>query len=93
MDVLLCCAELCTNCDELCTNGRSVLMRRQRVAQFTNGQMCRLTEQVVFLEPYTTAANNRWTSPQLDDDVAVGLTCGPGLQPGFHYNDFMIMIA
>lgn len=30
--------------------------------------MCALTEQVVFTEPYITAANNRWTSPQLDDD-------------------------
>ncbi len=30
--------------------------------------MCALTEQVVFTEPYIKAANNRWTSPQLDQD-------------------------
>lgn len=33
-----------------------------------NADMCALTEQVVFTEPYTVADNNRWTSPQLDDD-------------------------
>jgi 5-methylthioribose kinase len=34
----------------------------------TNTEMCALTEQVVFTEPYITAPNNRWTSPQLDAD-------------------------
>jgi 5-methylthioribose kinase len=34
----------------------------------TNREMCALTEQVVFLEPYMEAPNNRWTSPQLDND-------------------------
>lgn len=34
----------------------------------TNVEMCALTEQVVFTEPYITADNNRWTSPQLDGD-------------------------
>jgi 5-methylthioribose kinase len=33
-----------------------------------NREMCELTEQVVFTEPYITADNNRWTSPQLDED-------------------------
>lgn len=33
-----------------------------------NIEMCALTEQVVFTEPYVTAENNRWTSPQLDDE-------------------------
>ena len=33
-----------------------------------NSEMCALTEQVVFTEPYMEAANNRWTSPQLDED-------------------------
>jgi 5-methylthioribose kinase len=32
-----------------------------------NTEMCALTEQVVFTEPYIVASNNRWTSPQLDD--------------------------
>ncbi|KXZ55583.1 hypothetical protein GPECTOR_2g1133 [Gonium pectorale] len=43
---------------------------RQKIAQFTNDEMCRLTEQVILTEPYITAKNNRWTSPQLDADVA-----------------------
>jgi 5-methylthioribose kinase len=33
-----------------------------------NRDMCALTEQVVFTEPYIEAPNNRWTSPQLDDE-------------------------
>ncbi|GKY94808.1 hypothetical protein MPSEU_000446000 [Mayamaea pseudoterrestris] len=33
-----------------------------------NSEMCALTEQVIFTEPYIEASNNRWTSPQLDDD-------------------------
>jgi len=33
-----------------------------------NSDMCALTEQVVFTEPYMEASNNRWTSPQLDAD-------------------------
>jgi len=33
-----------------------------------NADMCELTEQVVFTEPYIEAPNNRWTSPQLDQD-------------------------
>jgi 5-methylthioribose kinase len=36
----------------------------------TNSEMCALTEQVIFTEPYITAKNNRWTSPQLDADKA-----------------------
>jgi len=30
--------------------------------------MCALTEQVVFTEPYISSPNNRWTTPQLDDE-------------------------
>lgn len=33
-----------------------------------NSEMCALTEQVVFTEPYIDSNNNRWTTPQLDDD-------------------------
>lgn len=43
---------------------------RHKQAHYTNNEMCRLTEQVIFTEPYCTAKNNRWTSPQLDADVA-----------------------
>jgi 5-methylthioribose kinase len=34
----------------------------------TNWEMCALTEQVIFTEPYITAPNNHWTTPQLDED-------------------------
>ncbi|GFR48766.1 hypothetical protein Agub_g10587 [Astrephomene gubernaculifera] len=43
---------------------------RSKVARFSNDAMCRLTEQVIFTEPLMAAKNNRWTSPQLDADVA-----------------------
>lgn len=35
-------------------------------SQYVNTEMCRLTEQVVFTEPYFAASNNHWTTPQLD---------------------------
>ena len=31
--------------------------------------MCRLTEQVVFSDPYKVSEYNRWTSPYLDHDA------------------------
>ncbi|MEW5315725.1 MAG: hypothetical protein WDW38_007132 [Sanguina aurantia] len=42
---------------------------RHQAARFSNVEMCALTEQVIFTEPYFDAANNHWTSPQLDADV------------------------
>jgi hypothetical protein len=40
-----------------------------QVAKFSNTELCSLTEQVIFSEPYAEAANNHWTSPQLDAQV------------------------
>jgi 5-methylthioribose kinase len=37
------------------------------VARFENVDICRLTEQVIFTDPYYSAPVNRHTSPQLDD--------------------------
>lgn len=34
-----------------------------------NVEMCRLTEQVVFSDPYRVSKFNRWTSPYLDKDA------------------------
>jgi 5-methylthioribose kinase len=31
-----------------------------------NTALCKITEDLIFTEPYMIAANNRWTSPQLD---------------------------
>lgn len=40
------------------------------VAHFCgNIEMCRLTEQVIFTEPYMNAANNRWSTPHLNTDA------------------------
>jgi 5-methylthioribose kinase len=36
-------------------------------AKYQNTEMCRLTEQVIFTDPYFNAPHNRHTSPQLDD--------------------------
>ncbi|KAK3280797.1 hypothetical protein CYMTET_11376, partial [Cymbomonas tetramitiformis] len=44
---------------------------RAEVKKYTgNVAMCELTEQVIFTEPYIIAANNHWTTPQLDDEAA-----------------------
>jgi 5-methylthioribose kinase len=43
---------------------------RSLVGRFTNNEMCRLTEQVIFTDPYNPNAQyNRHTSPQLDGEV------------------------
>lgn len=34
-----------------------------------NVELCRLTEQVVFSDPYKISEFNRWTSPYLDSDA------------------------
>ena len=41
------------------------------VAAFAgNTALCKITEDLIFTEPYTIAENNRWTSPQLDPYAA-----------------------
>ena len=45
-------------------------LRKARQAFGQNEDMCALTEQVIFTEPYAKADNNHWTSPQLDDAAA-----------------------
>ncbi len=41
--------------------------KKALVAEFAgNDALCRITEDLIFTEPYTIAENNRWTSPQLD---------------------------
>jgi len=40
------------------------------VAEFCgNVELCRLTEQVVFSDPYKISEHNRWTAPYLDSDA------------------------
>ncbi|URE18168.1 methylthioribose kinase [Musa troglodytarum] len=48
----------------------ATLEHRHAVAEFCgNAELCRLTEQVVFSDPYMVSQYNRWTSPHLDHDV------------------------
>jgi 5-methylthioribose kinase len=42
-------------------------VRKQVEFWSKNSEMCALTEQVVFTEPYMESSNNRWTKPFLDD--------------------------
>ncbi len=35
-----------------------------------NIELCKITEDLVFTDPYRISPGNRWTSPQLDDDAA-----------------------
>eukprot|EP00897_Mesotaenium_endlicherianum_P008927 jgi/Mesen1/8062/ME000432S07348 len=47
-----------------------IATHRAAVAKFCgNMELCRLSEQVIFTDPYHAAPINRWTSPQLDDDA------------------------
>ncbi|XP_047325764.1 methylthioribose kinase [Impatiens glandulifera] len=49
----------------------TTLEHRKEVAEFCgNVELCRLTEQVVFSDPYKVSEYNRWTSPYLDEDAA-----------------------
>lgn len=57
---------------------------RQQVARFQNDAMNRLTEQVIFTDPYYAAPPNRHTSPHLDH-VASGLRQDPHAKAAMVY--------
>ena len=42
---------------------------REQISEFENNEMCRLTEQVIFTDPYFAAQFNKHTSPQLDAEA------------------------
>ena len=45
--------------------------KKELVGAFAgNAALCKITEDLIFTEPYTIAENNRWTSPQLDPYAA-----------------------
>ena len=51
--------------------GMGAAEKKARVALFCgNAALCKISEDVIFTEPYTVCDNNRWTSPQLDDIAA-----------------------
>ena len=42
--------------------------KKEQMARFAaNTALCKITEDLIFTEPYMVHENNRWTSPQLDD--------------------------
>jgi 5-methylthioribose kinase len=46
-------------------------IKKARVATFCgNIQLCRISEDLIFTDPYMIHERNRWTSPQLDDAAA-----------------------
>ncbi|PNY02767.1 methylthioribose kinase [Trifolium pratense] len=49
---------------------RSTTDHKRDVAEFCgNVELCRLTEQVIFSDPYKVSEHNHWTSPYLDRDA------------------------
>ena len=45
--------------------------KKTRIAAFAgNSALCKITEDLIFTDPYRVSSNNRWTSPQLDDIAA-----------------------
>ncbi|KAJ9175238.1 hypothetical protein P3X46_013812 [Hevea brasiliensis] len=49
---------------------RTTTEHKRDVAEFCgNVELCRLTEQVVFSDPYKVSQYNHWTSPYLDQDA------------------------
>jgi len=43
---------------------------RRQIVEFENTEMCRLTEQLIFTDPYYKAEFNKHTRPELDEDAA-----------------------
>lgn len=51
--------------------GMDAAEKKARVALFCgNTALCKITEDLIFTEPYMVHDNNRWTAPQLDDIAA-----------------------
>lgn len=52
--------------------------KKLQVAAFCgNTALCKITEDLIFTEPYMVAENNRWTTPQLDADAKAVREDGP----------------
>lgn len=52
--------------------------KKALIAEFCgNSQMCRITEDLIFTDPYMECDRNRWTSPQLDRIAAAIRADGP----------------
>jgi 5-methylthioribose kinase len=49
---------------------RAAEKKRRMALYCANTELCKITEDLVFTDPYRIAKLNRWTSPQLDDIAA-----------------------
>ena len=50
--------------------GMDAAEKKALVANFANNhELCKITEDLIFTEPYFDAPRNNWTSPQLDEEV------------------------
>ncbi len=50
--------------------GMDAVEKKTLVANFANNhELCKITEDLIFTEPYFDAPRNNWTSPQLDEEV------------------------
>ncbi|HAT1684034.1 TPA: S-methyl-5-thioribose kinase [Klebsiella oxytoca] len=50
--------------------GMPAAQKKTLTAEFAlNHELCRITEDLIFTEPYYNAERNNWTSPELDADV------------------------
>ena len=60
--------------------GMGAAEKKARVALFCgNTALCRISEDLIFTEPYMVCDNNRWTAPQLDD-IAAAFRADSGLK-------------
>lgn len=58
--------------------GQPAAAKKKQVALFCgNTELCRITEELVFTDPWRVAEANRWTSPQLDFTAAAVRADGP----------------
>jgi 5-methylthioribose kinase len=56
----------------------SAARKKELMAAFcANTELCKITEDLVFTDPYRISKSNRWTSPQLDDVAAAFRADGP----------------
>jgi 5-methylthioribose kinase len=58
--------------------GQPAAAKKKHMALFCdNAELCRITEDLVFTDPWRVAEANRWTSPQLDLNAAAVRADGP----------------
>lgn len=58
--------------------GQPAAAKKKQMAVFCdNIELCRITEDLVFTDPWRIAEGNRWTSPQLDATAVAVRTDGP----------------